>query len=609
MVNLNDPVSASDTAQQMKRRPDSTTADRCSVTAVAIIATVAAAILWRRYLLHWDQLWTDLIHDRSAHLDFGVQLAGDLRSLRVVDLLRDVNSFRTWPPLHDGLLVVLVMLFTGLDPRFAVLPSLAAYVGTAILALLVVRRLVPKWGNAGGCAAAVLVIASPAFRAFATDVMIEGPGAFFVLLVLYTAIRAHQRPTKSGWRLLALALTGLFFTKYNYWLLGAIAVTPIVWPLRTQWRHTSLPRGQRYGVRVTVGALVAVAAWHGFLGRTAIATATVAAWIATASVLYWRRTYGKNFLSTRTAAKMLLHWHVLPALAWMCLPGKFQAFLWFQSPFTNQGETPSTNRFGGVAYYGRAAAHDYHARPWTSISIAVLVAFTLVLTSRRRRSKPQSGMVVLIVFCVVALITTVAHPNRKSRFLHSLMPLTWVLAGVGVALLAECVARQRRWLATVMTGAIVVSQFGNLSAVAHAPEGGVQLQRPSALVLSDAYLPQLESSSHPAILSNIPLRFLARWTYQERYNRTVRPTTEIPGYDPAGAHGNFETLESWLATSLTDAVVLIDVSPVSPWYVKVPGTGGLADMPRLVHQLTHWTRSWQQEINGATVEVWKRSAT
>src|SRR5205807_953539 len=105
--------------------------------------------------------------------------------------------------LHDGVLVGLALLATGFDPRAAVLPSLIGYAGTAITAWWLVWRLgrddAALGSLLGATLAAVFVLVSPSGRAFATDVMIEGPGACVTLIALCAAVRAEQQPSAMRW--------------------------------------------------------------------------------------------------------------------------------------------------------------------------------------------------------------------------------------------------------------------------------------------------------------------------------------------------------------------------------------------------------------------------
>src|SRR5438093_1071721 len=103
---------------------------------VFALAVGVAGLLLSRYLPVHRQLWCDPSHDRHAHLYSGLCLATDLRGGQLVRFFSDLDKFRTWPPLHDGLLVGGALLLGGGDERWAVLPSLLGWVGAAVFAFL-----------------------------------------------------------------------------------------------------------------------------------------------------------------------------------------------------------------------------------------------------------------------------------------------------------------------------------------------------------------------------------------------------------------------------------------------------------------------------------------
>src|SRR5262249_15944152 len=105
--------------------------------AILIVATTVVTLgIWRNYLPQSRQLWTDVVHDRNAHLEAGLGLASDLVHGRISEVVRDIDRFRTWPPLHDGVLVPISLMLNGMDVRYAVWPSLIGFAGTALLAFL-----------------------------------------------------------------------------------------------------------------------------------------------------------------------------------------------------------------------------------------------------------------------------------------------------------------------------------------------------------------------------------------------------------------------------------------------------------------------------------------
>lgn len=496
---------------------------RALCAAIVVIAAVAvSAGLFARYLPEWRQLWTDVIHDRNAHLDFGLGGASDLLHLRAYELARDVNWFRTWPPLHDGVMVGLAMMLSGLDPRFGVLPSLACFAATALIAFRLAGRLVYHGASAAGLVAALFVLVSPAGRAFATDVMIEGPGAFFTLAALYAAVIVRQRGNAEDWRWLALALSGVFFTKYNYWLLVVAALPPIV--LRAD----------------------------------------------------------------RVAIRALARWHLLPAAVWLAIPGKLERFFWVLWPGSNAGEFPASDRLAGFGYYARAAAVDYHVAPWSAAAAGALL---LVAAGAWWRGRLRAGAGILFLFVAVAIVATAPHPNRKSRFLHSWIPAVWVLAGAGVSAFSRVDAnggsgrRARVPLDPAVAAAAltIAAHVPGLWRAPHAPEGGLRFTTPSALEIAEAYLPYLQDSRRPAILSNMPVTFFARWTYLDRYGRGQRPETVVPGVDSTRiSTGNAQAVRRWLDAGTADTIVYIDIPRGSPWYQVVPGEEGLEQLGPLL---------------------------
>lgn len=513
-----------------------------ALAAVALVGLGSALQLWLRYLANWRQLWTDLIHDRALHLDFALSGVSDLVHLRGYELARDINQYRTWPPLHDGVLVGISMLVSGLDPRAAVIPDLVCFVATAVLAFLLVGELSDE-GITGGLVAGTLVLVSPAMRAFATDVMIEGAGACFTLLTLYAAVRLSRDDSSRAWRHLSLALSALFFVKYNYWLLVLISLSPVLvraWPVRSE-RFTAL-------------------CW----------------------------------------------WHLVPVAVWLAIPGKFGRFMWYLSPGSNGGEFPAESRLAGVTYYGAALARDYHVNAASAVLVAVLLALAVLAWSKGRL---RAGTGHLLLFVLVATVATVPHPNRKSRFLHASVPVVWVLAGAGAGALVDHQGRRRR-VGLAACGLTMIVHLPALLAEPHAPEGGIRLAHPTALELTDAYLPALATAQQPAILSDMPMMFLARWTYMNGYPDRDKPTVSIRGFDAAQAsQANAAVFQQWLATGSCDVLVFVHVPRESPWYQVVPGTAGLTQLRALLdeqHVLHLQERRVLDHRGGTEISVWTR---
>ncbi len=162
------------------------------IPAVLLVAAlVVAGCLYMRFLDVHRSLWEGAYHDRDAHYLYSLKLATDVRNGQVFQLLSDLNEGRIWPPLH-GLLAGTVLLVGGLDYRLAVLPSLAGWVVAVIFGFLLARRCVPRGGTFAGLIAVLFIAASPAHRAYATDIMLESLGAALSLVALYAYLLTVQ---------------------------------------------------------------------------------------------------------------------------------------------------------------------------------------------------------------------------------------------------------------------------------------------------------------------------------------------------------------------------------------------------------------------------------
>jgi hypothetical protein len=578
---------------------------RWDVVGVVIVGMVVAGQLGLKYWPQARQLWTDVVHDRNAHLEVGLGLASDIAYGRPLEVIRDIDKIKTWPPLHDGGLVTLTLLLTKLDWRFAVLPSLLGFVMTVVFSYLLARRLVDdQVGMVAGITAAVLALVSPAQRAFATDVMMESLGAGMTMAALYAAVRVQQSGSWAEWRWLAIALSGLFFLKYNYWLLVVMALAgswalKTGWPLnsaRARWRELGpmMARQLRHPLNWLIAILIAVGVTikltggvefmlfgHTIAARSPVGVATAAYWLILLRLAPWVVEQWRNGHADSRWLTML-NWHLIPAALWLAWPQKLASFLWFLNPGDNVGEFPAANRWQGFPFLANTLAVDYHFALWSFVLVACLMWCGMLAWAGRQF---RTGAAVVVFLALISIWLTASHPNRKSRFAHSWVPTMWVLAGAGMATLVR--RTQLRWqsAATIASLSIIAVHLPGAVAAPHAPEGGVQRHRPSALAITDAYLPYLHQAERPAILSNVPIKFLARWTYMDRYGRGVRPVTDVPNFNSDRACDNNQTVfEQWLMSSKCDALVFVDFPPDSVWYVPVPRSTGLEQFRMLCAQ-------------------------
>jgi hypothetical protein len=610
------------------------------VPAVVLLGALgAAAATYGRFLPVERFLWNSTDHDRNAHYDFALQLAANLRLGRVVEFVTTLDATRTWPPLQ-GVLAAGCLRVAGEDYRWAVLPSLAGWVAAVWFACLSARRAVRHGRDLAGLAAAVFVLASPAHRAYATDVMLESLGAGLSMAALYFYLVTVQARGASLWpgRCLGLVLTLLFLHKYNYWTLVVAALAGATltaqprawwmaawtavrgWPGRS-WVVGELRRPLNYLWALPL--LLVVAVWlHG------PGTFLVGAWSLSAypphiilnvayalfffRLLLWWRGGGREW-TDRLGVRLrpLVRWHLAPVAAWFLLPKRLGYFLWYLSPADAPAER--FDLLGEAGMYLRWMLSDYHTGlPSLIVAFALLAAGLLM----HRRLRPGGGAVLWLA--VLSFALTVLHPNHKARFLHNWLPVLWVAAGVGASGLVygppwnRSRFRQaaRPWLAAAGVVGLLVLQAPGALENAHAVEGGPHPEVPSVLELTEYYLPELVHAGQAAILADAPFRFLAEWTFLQRTGRLDRLENNWLGFARRGEDER-RAFGRWLQTTRTDVLVVVERRPGPfPW---PPDCDELTRFAA-VHDLLLRQRVFQKEKRrvfpdlACEVSVWKRPA-
>jgi hypothetical protein len=599
---------------------------------VAAAAVTLAALTYRHFLDVSRLLWWGTGHDRHAHYFMSLSMALDLRQGNVLHFIHDLDASRTYPPLH-GIVDAVVLIAGGLDYRVAVLPGLAGWVGTALLGFLVARRAAPRGGNFAGLVAALFILASPAFHAYATDVMLESLGACLSLLVLYLYQVAVQGRTRWAYRGLALALTALFYYKYNYWLLLVFAlaasevfsrprelwqllrrgVTGTDWPrcLRDQFRHPL-----NY-LLAAVLAVLAVVHYSGGLtvgvgGRqlsihtphNLIHLAYVVFFLRVAS-WWWRA--GRGWTARLSPpARTLVFWHALPVAVWFLWPQRLSYFLWFLSP----ANAPPKGQFDpleGPSFYWKCLVSDYHPGRWMTILVLGFLACGL-LGIRRLRPGGQ----VIFWFAFIAAALTFNHPNHQSRYLHSWVAACWVGAGVGSAsllfgLFAHRWQRARPWVAAAAACGLGFVLAPGFVQPGHAREGGVKLGWRSTLDLSDCYLSYLAGARRTAVLATVPSKFVAQWTYLDRYHQQDRIETDLKGYGTTPDEHR-RCFRNWLKTTACDTLVFIDVPRWTAFYTAENEAESYKGLGELLPSQSTFRLVHRQDLprSGCSVTVWSR---
>ncbi|HEY7327084.1 MAG TPA: hypothetical protein VH592_05580 [Gemmataceae bacterium] len=609
-------------------------------TLVLLAVLVLAGSLYVHFLGVDRALWYNPYHDRSAHYLYSLKLATDVQNGSALQLLRDLNQARIWPPLH-GMAAATALLIGGRDYRLAVLPSLAGWVAMVLMGFLVARRAAPRGGNLAGGIAALFLAASPAHRAYATDIMLESLGAALSLVVLYCYLLTVQGGAyETGKaRCLALTLLLLFLEKYNYWLLAVLALltaegcsrgrlycqagrnllTGIDW---RRWIALQFHHPLTWAVAVL---LLCSAYIYGFgeqpirwLGysislyppHNLIHLAYVLAFIRLA--IWWLRQgrYWARQLDNRL--RQIVLWLICPISVWFLLPKHPSYFVWYLS-FADRAPHQQMDLLGGFFDYGTWAAQDYHGNLACGLVAALLCLFGLLVC---RRLRP--GGIAVVALVLLASVLTPMHPNHKGRMLHSWIPAVWVIAGLGAAALVygRSTVRLHPWIAGVVVASVACMNYPALIAAGHAVEGGPHAEQPSMLDVTDAYLSDIQGGERTLLLTSLPLKPMAQWTWLERFGNFENLEERWYGFGAAGVD-NRGGFARWLQTADCDTLVFCETTIDRPGVDSGPECAlhaelkdELANQPSFrlvqVRELPHlacrvqiWRRPWAGTENVA----------
>ncbi len=588
---------------------------------------VMGAVAYEQFLSHPRQLWDRGPHDRNYHYLAGLNFCLSFRAADLPYFLQTVDKQRTWGLLH-GLLVGGIMAGPGADYRLAVLPSLFAWIGTAILGFLLARRLVLRGGTLAGLAAAFFILASPAHHAFATDIMLESMGACLTLWVMHCYLIALQEPSPRAYCLLGLALTLLFFLKANYWMLAVFGLVgaeiwrrpgfykdwlinllgAVAWK---DWLFRQPRRPMNYVLGLLLGAIGWVMMTGGgeyiVFGHTiSVANPHNLVHLAFAivffrGVVWWHRHGNDLCAAAGPEFPLLFRWHVMPIAIYFLFPKRLGYFLWYLSP-ANAATNETSSLSEGLRQYWQWMAGDYHIGVW---SLFLVLGLLIVGLCALRKLKPGSAAVICLFLVAFSLATM--HPNRKSRFLHTWMAAGWVVAGAGLAQVVY--GRYLSTRASNLAGSIALGALG----LAFVPsmlephkviDGGPNLQQDSNLVLSETYLPELKDVRKTLILSNSAVEFLCQWTYLEKYGKLRGVDTDIKnfGHD---LEQNRKLFHDWLAHHAYDAVVFVDI-PGDSYFFEPAGHPAYEQIQVFFKEQIRFeqTKHWDFPQYGCGITLW-----
>jgi hypothetical protein len=600
---------------------------------VLLASLVLAGSLYVHFLRVDRALWYNPYHDRSAHYLYSLKLATDVQNGRVLQLLHDLDQARIWPPLH-GMAAATVLLIGGRDYHLAVLPSLAGWAAMVLLGFLVARRAAPRGGNLAGAITAIFLAASPAHRAFATDIMLESLGAALSLLVLYCYLLTVQGSAyETGKaRCLAVTLLLLFLEKYNYWLLVVLALLAaevssrgrLYWQAALNllggmdWRRW-MAMQLRHPVSWAVAFLLLASVYvyqHGeqpfYLWGRSISLYPPHNLIHLAYVLlfvrlaqWWLR-QGRHWTQQLDQRlRQIVLWLLCPIAVWFLLPKHPSYFVWYLS-FADRAPHQHMDFLGGFRDYATWAVQDYHGNPACGL-VAALSCLCGLLTCRRLRP----GGIAVVTLVLLASVLTPMHPNHKGRMLHSWIPAVWVMAGLGAAALvyAHRIARLRPWLAGAVVAAVAGMNYPALVTAGHAVEGGPHAEQPSMLDVTDAYLSELPRDGSTLLLTSLPLKPMAQWTWLERFGNFENLEEHWYGFGAAGAD-NRRGFAHWLQTTACDTLVFCETTISRPGVDSGPECALHAELKDVLSDQQSFRLVEQRELPhlACRVQIWRRPA-
>ncbi len=155
------------------------------------------------------------------------------------------------PPLYP---LILAGLIKGFGDNFAVAVRILQFLAgllTAYLCYLTAKRL---WGEQAALLAAAAVLLTPTLAYLTGEVMTESFAALVVAGFLCLLLKQLDSPSLSGWAFLGV-LVGLgTLIRFNFAVLGIVAVGVVLWTLGT-------PRGLRAVALTTMAAGLTIAPW------------------------------------------------------------------------------------------------------------------------------------------------------------------------------------------------------------------------------------------------------------------------------------------------------------------------------------------------------------
>ena len=405
--------------------------------------------------------------DLAAHLLNGWTTYDHVANGRLARFLWDIWSQGYWPP-GQSMFQLPFYAATGGSILGGLYSSTAAFGLTAAASVVLLGYIAGTRAWLPAALAVALMSTSPFFLAYATVAMSEMVGALAQVIVLVCYARYERTRDAAAMRWLALSLSLLFFTKYNYFILLAVPLACHVFlasaagmPARARLRAVqraisawcaTAPGRATVGYLLTVVAILSVGGLSIPVGDHRIAFRTVGyslhpllyGWLAYAWYTHRKGRWDlRRLAATDPRLPPFIVWFVVPIAVWLAspLPNHIKDLVYL---VVNVPMGPESAQRGVTAYLN-AIRTDYFAHP--VVFVTALCAF-LRAAARYQWQPPLMRLLIATAALQFAMVT--AHHTRDARFLLLAMPPFWIVSAHEVS--GWLARRQPR---VAMTAAVV----------------------------------------------------------------------------------------------------------------------------------------------------------
>jgi hypothetical protein len=272
--------------------------------------------------------------------------------------------------------------------------------------------------------------------------------------------------------------------------------------------------------------------------------------------------------------------------------------------------------FGGFRDYATWMVQDYHSSLAYGLAAALLGLIGLLSW---RRLRP--GGIAVLALVLLAAVLTPTHPNHKGRMLHSWLPALWVMAGLGAAALwsrARSVSEGGGFLPSLTLRAlprllilcllcVLCASVVSSSLMGHAVEGGPHSELPSMLDVTDTYLPDIRGEGRTLLLTSLPLKPMAQWTWLERFGSFEQLEERWYGFGAAGAD-NRRGFADWLQNTDCDTIVFCESTIPRPGVDSGPECALHAELMEVLSGQRVFGLAVQHELPhlACRVQIWRK---